>query len=146
MSDPNASQSQLLAFAHCMQTHGVPSFPEPNSQGVFSGINRNAPGFQAASNKCRQGLPNDGKPTAAQMAQAVAQALAFSRCMRAHGISDFPDPQIRNGGAQISLSLRGGPGSDLDPNNPRFQAAQTACQAYGPFKGGGKFATKAGQK
>ncbi len=29
MGDPNASQSELVAFAHCMQTHGVPSSPIP---------------------------------------------------------------------------------------------------------------------
>ena len=136
------NESQMLAFSHCMQTHGVPNFPEPNGQGVIqgSGLDPSAPGFQAASNKCRRLLPNGGKPTAAQMAQAVAQALKFSECMRAHGIADFPDPQVKGGGAQISIRLGGGPGSDLNPQNPQFQAAQSACQGFMPGpKGGGKF-------
>lgn len=50
-----------------------------------------------------------------------AQLLKFSQCMRAHGISDFPDP---TGGG---IELRGGPGTDLDPQNPQFRAAQAAC-------------------
>jgi hypothetical protein len=56
-----------------------------------------------------------------------ASPLAFSQCMRSHGVADFPDP---NSQGQISIS--GGPGSDLDPNNPTFQAAQTACQNLQP--------------
>jgi hypothetical protein len=136
------NQSQMLAFSHCMQTHGVPNFPEPNAQGVIqgNGLNQSSPAFQSASNKCRHVLPNDGKPTAAQEAQAVAQALKFSECMRAHGIRDFPDPDVKGGGAQISIRLGGGPGSDLNPQLPRFQAAQSACQGFMPGpKGAGKF-------
>jgi hypothetical protein len=54
-------------------------------------------------------------------------AVAFSRCMRAHGITDFPDPGP-NGG----IGLNGAPGSDLDRNNPRFQAAFQACRSLLP--------------
>ena len=129
--------NQMLAFSHCMQTHGVPNFPEPNSQGVVqgSGINPSSPSFQSASKDCRHLLPNGGQPTPAQQAQALAQALKFSQCMRSHGISDFPDPQSAGGG-RISISLRGGPGSDLNPQNPQFQSAQTACGG-GPGGPGG---------
>jgi hypothetical protein len=146
MGDPNASQSQRLAFAHCMQTHGVPDFPEPNSQGLFTGINPNEPGFQAAQNHCNHILPNDGQPTAAQTAQAVAQALKMSQCMRAHGIAGFPDPQVshQNGGVEISIRL-GGNGSNVNPNDPQFQAAQRACQGFMPFKGAGKPSAKGAQ-
>jgi hypothetical protein len=53
----------------------------------------------------------------------------MSKCMRAHGIKDFPDPS--NGGIQITVT----PGSDLSPDNPQFQAAQTACQGDLPAPG-----------
>ncbi len=131
MADPGASQSQLLAFARCMQTHGEPNFPEPNAQGVFSGsgVNNDAPGFRAASNDCSHLLPNGGRPTAAQEQQAVAQVLEFSRCMRSHGIGDYPDPQISDGGADISMRLRGGRGSDLDPNNPASRLLNRPARA-----------------
>ena len=132
------NQSQMLAFSHCMQTHGVPDFPEPNSQGVAqgSGINPNSPSFQAATKDCRHLLPNGGQPTAAQQAQALAQALKFSQCMRSHGISDFPDPQSQPGGG-IAIRIRAGQGSDLNPQSAQFQAAQKACQGImgGPFGG-----------
>jgi len=64
--------------------------------------------------------------------------LAFSRCMRAHGISDFPDPNAQGG-----IALNPKPGGDLEPNNPRFQAANQACQHYQPGKGG-SFSTNTG--
>jgi hypothetical protein len=146
MADPNASQSQLLAYAHCMQTHGVPSFSDPNAQGVISGVNRNAPGFQAASNDCSHILPNGGKPTPAQEARAAANALKFSQCMRAHGIVGFPDPQILNGGAQIRITISGGKDSDVNPQNPQFQAAQRKCQGFLPLKGAGKLSSNGGPK
>lgn len=138
------NQAQALAFSHCMQTHGVPNYPDPNGQGVVtgSGLDPNSPSFQAAGNHCRHLLPNGGVPTAAQQAQAMAQALKFSRCMRAHGVADFPDPQSGPGGGGIRISIRAGKGSDLNPQNPQFQSAQNACQGIlgGPkafSKGGG---------
>jgi hypothetical protein len=56
-----------------------------------------------------------------------ASPLGYSRCMRAHGLKDFPDPNS-NGGLGISAH----PGSDLDPNSPLFQAAQQACKSLAP--------------
>ncbi|HTT91033.1 MAG TPA: hypothetical protein VMF65_15870 [Acidimicrobiales bacterium] len=132
------SESTMLAYSHCMQTHGVPSFPEPNGQGVVqaNGLNPGSPSFQAADKDCRHLLPNGGQPTAAQQAQAMAQALKMSQCMRAHGIKDFPDPQAGPGGG-IAIRLHSTPGSDLNPQNPQFQAAQNACQGIlgGPKNG-----------
>jgi hypothetical protein len=135
------NQSQMLAFSHCMQTHGVPDFPEPNSQGVVqgSGINPTSPSFQAANKDCRHLLPNGGQPTAAQQAHALAQALKFSQCMRSHGLADFPDPQSQPGGG-IAIRIRAGQGSDMNPQSPQFEAAQQACQGImgGPLGGGVK--------
>jgi hypothetical protein len=121
-------------FSACMRKHGVTSFPDPNSQGVIkfgstSGIDPNSPTFKSARTVCQKLLPNGGQPTPAQIAQQQQQLLAFSKCMRDHGIKDFPDPT--NGGLQI----RDHPGSDLDPNNSQFQKAQRACQGNLPFKG-----------
>ncbi len=46
----------------------------------------------------------------------VKIALAYSQCMRSHGVPDFPDPN-----RQSNLVI------DLDPSAPAFQAAQKAC-------------------
>jgi hypothetical protein len=54
----SGSGNSLLAFAHCMQTNGVPNFPDPpaNGGGGFfggSGIDPNSPQFQRAYQKCQ---------------------------------------------------------------------------------------------
>jgi hypothetical protein len=123
-------------FSSCMRKHGVSSFPDPNAQGVITfgsstGIDPNSPTFQSAQTTCQKLLPNGGQPTPQQKAQMQQQLLALSTCMRDHGIKDFPDPS--NGG----IHLNGGPGSDLDPNNAQFRAAQQACRGDLPFKAGG---------
>jgi len=134
---PGGNEADALAFAKCMRSHGVPNFPDPNAQGAIqaSGLDAGSSTFQGAANDCRHLLPNGGQPTPAEQATALAQALKFSQCMRTHGISDFPDPQSHAGGG-ISISLKGGPGSDLRPNSPQFQAAQKACQSFSPLGGG----------
>jgi hypothetical protein len=71
--------------------------------------------------------PGAGAGPAGGGVSAKRSGLAFSRCMRAHGISDFPDPDS-NG----ELGVSGG--GDLTITNPKFQAAQKACQALMPFQ------------
>jgi hypothetical protein len=66
-------------------------------------------------------------------AKAKQQALAFSACMRKHGLPDFPDPTFSGGGVQMGIQSK--PGSDLNPNSPTFQAAQQACQGHLGVKG-----------
>ena len=56
-----------------------------------------------------------------------AQLLTYAVCMRAHGISDFPDPVPSPlGGYDFHVHIS--PGSDLDPHSPRYQSADKACQ------------------
>jgi hypothetical protein len=56
-------------------------------------------------------------------ATQAQKALAYSRCMRAHGVPAFPDPN--SAGRFPKLSPR-----QLD--NPQFQAAERACQTLLP--------------
>jgi hypothetical protein len=60
-------------------------------------------------------------------------ALAYARCMREHGISDFPDPKPGEG-IDIDAGIDAGAHPDLDPNNPQFQAANEACGGLFPDK------------
>jgi hypothetical protein len=126
----DGNPADMLKFSVCMRAHGVVDFPEPSSNGsisVSATVFQSAL-FQNADNACRKLLPNGGIPTAAQQAQGLAQLLDVSVCMRAHGIRDFPEPSA-NG---IEIPVPKNPSSDLDPNNPRFQAAEKACQHLGP--------------
>lgn len=58
----------------------------------------------------------------------LAQALAYSRCMRSHGVPNFPDPTASAHG--VSMGLR-----NVDPNSPEFKAAQQACHKLQPGPG-----------
>jgi hypothetical protein len=123
-----------LAFSRCMRAHGITDFPDPNSQGGISlngapgsDLNPSSPQFKAANSACKSLLP---APAAASPAHRAAM-LRYAQCMRAHGISDFPDPD--NQGA---LAIKNQPGGDLDPHNPLYQAADKACRHYQPGRGG----------
>jgi hypothetical protein len=126
-----------------MRSHGVPNFPDPQVSGrglslsidSRNGLNPNAPQFKAASKSCEKLLPNGGKPDPASLAKERAQMLKFSACMRSHGLADFPDPTVSEGGLQLSLGDKRN--SSLNPNSPVFQAAQKACQSSMPGPPGG---------
>jgi hypothetical protein len=137
-----AQKAEALAYSRCMRSHGVPDFPDPNSSGQLviqggpgsgSGLDPNSSAFKNAENDCKSKQP---QPTPAQQAQAKQFALRVARCMRAHGIKDYPDP---SGSGRIRISLNNNPGSDLNPNNPLFQRAQAKCMPNAPkLPGGGK--------
>jgi hypothetical protein len=55
--------------------------------------------------------------------EAKAAAFEFAKCMRDHGIDDWPDPTVKADGG-ISL----GGTSDLEASNEQVQAARKACQ------------------
>jgi hypothetical protein len=129
-TNDTSNTHSLVGYSKCMQTHGVPSFPDPNSKGqlTVSGSNGSAldpqgPVYAHAQSVCAKDLP---QPTPAQQAANSKRALKMSECMRAHGIKDFPDPD-----AQGKLTLKSGPDSDLNPNDPQFQAASNACASDG---------------
>jgi hypothetical protein len=117
-------------FAACMRLHGVPGLPDPNSQGLIQfgrSIDPRSPAFRSAQHRCRSLLPAGfgQQPTQAQLAQVQQQLVAFSACMRAHGIGNFPDP---SGAALPPIQ----PTGDLDPNNPQFETAYSACKTHLP--------------
>ena len=139
------SVSQATRFAACVRSHGEPNFPDPNAQGQFSmsgvtasGIDPRSPQLGRAVQACEKDLPLSG-PAAlspAEQAQASQQALAFSTCVRSHGLPNFPDPPP--GGQAIRIL----PGSGIDPQSPQYQTATTACRNY--LGKGSKFGPTAG--
>jgi hypothetical protein len=52
----------------------------------------------------------------------------FSACMRSHGVPKFPDPSS-DGSMTFDAS------TGINPDSPRFQAAQRACQKLAPNGG-----------
>jgi hypothetical protein len=129
-----------------MRANGVPNFPDisprtmriQNTQGPnggttsINGVTVNAPAFRGARQQCQKYIPRQ-IVSQSQAAPALQRALRFARCMRSHGLPNFPDPRITRGpGGGQGIYL--GPG--LDVQSPAFQAAQNACGGLGSLKGG----------
>jgi hypothetical protein len=64
--------------------------------------------------------------------------LALSECMRAHGVSGFPDPSVNPPSDPGAFSIAMGRGGvfllvprTIEPSSPLFQSAAKACR-FGP--------------
>ena len=64
---------------------------------------------------------------------ALAQMMAYAKCMRGHGIADFPDPTPNPGGPGGSFNFNAT--GDLSPTSSAYQSANRACQALLPNGG-----------
>jgi hypothetical protein len=71
-------------------------------------------------------------PSPAERASAEVAGLLFSRCMRSHGVPNFPDPPAASGGG---FGFAFGSGS-IDPAAPLFRRAQRVCISYLTHRGG----------
>jgi hypothetical protein len=122
-----------LEFAHCMRSHGVTNFPDPTPGGGIElgpGLNPSSPAFRTARQACKQFLPNKAGPPATSAADRAA-ALTLARCMRSHGVPQFPDPAFTPpANAPRVLVMRGmvfAIPASVDPKSPAFQQASRAC-------------------
>jgi hypothetical protein len=111
-SSGDSTHHQALAYARCMHTHGVPLWPDPESSGAFdkSKLTPQQLGvgslqIAAAQRACRSLAPTY---SATPQPHVVARALQFSRCMRAHGATSFPDPES-NGAIVIPHAMENSP-------------------------------------
>jgi hypothetical protein len=140
-SQPASSVYQeKLQYAQCMRSHGITTFPDPNSNGAIvitskDNIDQSSPQYAAASSTCLKGLPGGGQAAASAVQAELSQGIKHSACMRAHGITNYPDPTLNNGQISMSLNSGNGPG-DINTKTPQFQAAQKACQSLLPQPGG----------
>ncbi len=126
--------AQAEAYSQCMRSHGVPNFPDPvlTPSGGYgyrtSGIDPNSTAFQGALQACKA-LPSPWHPTGPQLSSAQQEAwLTWAKCIRAHGVPNFPDPTFS--GRAVQISSAGGSSS------PQLQAAMNACKSQMPSAGG----------
>ena len=131
-----------LKYAQCMRKHGV-DMPDPQFNGNGMAMQIGGPGsaripkatMDEAQRACRKIMEKVKPPSMSKEDQAKAReaALKMARCMREHGF-DFPDPQFGQGG---EIRQKIGPGSGINPEDPRFQQAMTACAKASGGPGGG---------
>ncbi len=132
-NDASPDKTRDFEFSACMRTHGVTNFPDPTPGGGIelpTNLDPRSPAFRSARQACKQFLPNRGTPPATSASDRAA-ALRLSRCMRSHGVPQFPDPSFSPPqNAQHVLVMPGMvfaiPGS-VDPQSPSFRRAASAC-------------------
>ena len=123
------TEAQLLEYAVCMRAHGIRDFPDPvpSPLGGYdfhvhispgSDLDPHTPRNQSADRACQKDLPPGFEKTSPT--QMAADALEWSKCMRAHGEPDFPEP---NGQGVIKVPM--------NPNSPKFEKAEKACRGVG---------------
>jgi hypothetical protein len=121
-------------YSACMRSHGVPTFPDPGSTGQIrldprklaeSGIDVDSPRFKRAARACLRLQPKGAGSTARQPTSAQQQAmLRFARCMRSHGVPNFPDPQP---GGALDLAQK-----VAAANSSQFKATEHTCRNFVP--------------
>lgn len=144
----SSGYSQGVKYSDCMRMQGVPNFPDPSTGGGIpfisanSGINTNSPAFQAAQSACHTLAPGGQGVTTAMKAAADARWLRIARCMRRHGVPNFPDPTFSmppsNSNAYGFISDQNGVVvalSGTSPFSPAFLRAATACKMGLPKSG-----------
>ena len=80
-------------------TNGIAGFPDPDASGQLtidaiangSGVDVSTAAFDQALGACED-LQPAGFTGHARGAEEQDDALAFARCIRDHGVADFPDP------------------------------------------------------
>lgn len=94
-----AQVQQIVHFADCMRSHGVPNFPDPTTsphefKEALDPATARTPAFLSAGTACQHLMPrhSQSSQSAAPTRAQTAAMLAFARCIRSHGFPNFPDP------------------------------------------------------
>jgi len=98
-----------------MRAHGVANYPDPNSSGILPKTDARALGvatsrYQASQSACQGMLPDSASESFDDQVRQCYLAAAFppalvqqrmthgrtmARCLRSHGIPNWPDPNVR---------------------------------------------------
>ena len=120
----SSQYAQGVRYSDCMRAHGVSSFPDPSPGGgsplSSSGINEQSPAFESAEQACATLEPGGNAPPPPIPAAQQTRMVARARCIREHGVPNFPDPTFGPTGHGAGVHFGG---------NERALAFQTAAKA-----------------
>ena len=128
---PQNAAAAAFAYSRCMRTHGVSDFPDPvvtstpgQTKIAIRAVAKDngTTQFQAAQQACQHLLPGPQSQSPAQRQAHERALLAFARCLRSHGLPNFPDP---NGQGQLTTEMIHAAGIDL--HAPNVLPAARAC-------------------
>lgn len=124
-------QRDAIRFTDCIRGHGVPNFPDaptadnPNSGHIWKNAFQNtSPAFHSADAACQHFLPprtNAQSQNSGPNQTQTAAMLAFARCIRGHGFTNFPDPN-RSGITHQMIATAG-----IDLHQPALVQAADSC-------------------
>jgi hypothetical protein len=127
-----------VKFAECMRSNGVPKFPDPSASDQFTidevangtSLDTNSPTFTQALGACKTLAPAgfEGSPRSTKQ---QAAALKFAQCIRANGVSDFPDPAA----GQPLVDTNQIPSASTSSGRSVLNAAMQKCSAFGAAAG-----------
>ena len=129
----SAHQRDSVAFSRCMRSHGVVRFPDPGSNGMIPKVSLEQLGissskFLAAQRGCQRLSPSSGQSRQAWDQQVMTALLRFARCVRSHGVTNWPDPLAESDPGQPGTPgfPRSMPGVNQDA--PQVEDATSSCQ------------------
>jgi hypothetical protein len=114
-------------FARCMRSHGIPGWPDPNSQGFFDKSKLRPLGLGVSrvraleEGPCNIPLPSPQGQTVAITRADQAYYVEGAACMRSHGVPGFPDPTFEDNGVTFDLP------SSINRESSTFKRAQAIC-------------------
>jgi hypothetical protein len=117
-----------------MRSHGVPAFPDPTRMGGVPKVTPQQVGvsnsqFQVAQRACAHLL----QPAQAQVPQIMTGMVNFARCMRSHGVPNWPDPTNSGGHVSFNISVsRDG----FNPNSSAILTKAHQCMSSLPAGSG----------
>jgi hypothetical protein len=137
-------QNGWLAFSACMRSQGVSRFPDPASNGGLPKVSLPQLGvsssqFQAGQTACQALRPTGGSLTqesdclmlgncpAAEVDQIRTAELRYARCMRSHGVPDWPDPTLNAQGMPVFNVTQAGLGRQFI-HSSLFRTPNGQCQ------------------
>ena len=129
----SANSSSAVAYSRCVRGHGVPNFPDPDSNGQIPkeavvpalrevGDSR----AKAATNACTN-LNPAGQESPTLTAREQQDYLRAAACMRSHGITNFPDPTFPGGHVNLPQIS-----SSIDTSSTQFTQARQTCEKLIP--------------
>jgi hypothetical protein len=126
-----------------MRSQGVPNYPDPDSGGQLPkgdaqqfGVSTSQ--YQAAQQACQRLLPTGGSLhqeeyqcmqnsdcPSALIQQMLAADRKLARCMRSHGVPNFPDPTTDSNGPVFNITNAGI--SDAASHTSQFEVKLDEC-------------------
>jgi hypothetical protein len=125
----------LRELVRCARANGMPNMPDLqlDSNGRVSlppGTPEPPKSVERACRSIWERLPASARGEEERPRADMQALLRYARCMREHGMPEFPDPSADG-------SFRAWPGLQREGKSPRMVRALQACRQLSPFPKGG---------